>query len=133
MNPVRNKIFSGGRKTAKAQVFFKPGTGKITVNKQPADKYLQLPRYLDLINIPIKLSRETFDASKYDIICNVSGGGITSQANAIMHTIAKILDKNFSARPVLKSLGLLTRDSRIKERKKYGLRKARKRQQFTKR
>jgi len=128
----KENIGLGRRKNASARVFLVPGQGNLIINKTLGDKYLQYnDNYLNLIQLPLKrLSLE----KSFDIIVSVRGGGLTGQARAIQLGVARLLctmDKK--NRSKLKPLGLLTRDSRIKERKKYGLRKARKAPQYSKR
>ena len=128
----KNKIGLGRRKKAVARVFLIPGKGNITINKKVGNKYLQYNNtYLSSIWGPL----EVLNLEKqYDIIALAKGGGLTGQAEAIQLGVARQLcEINKKNRPVLKSLGFLTRDARIKERKKYGLRKARKAPQYSKR
>lgn len=122
----------GKRKKSIARVFLIPGTGKLTINKVPGTQYLQYNQsYLHCIWLPLeKLNLK----NKFDIFVLVRGGGLTGQTESIQLGVSRLLSKlNSSHRKVLKPLGLLTRDSRIKERKKYGLRKARKAPQYSKR
>ena len=131
MNFITN-LGVGKRKQAIARVFFKPGSGNLIINKVPGEKYLQYnDSYMELIKAPLDKLDLT---DNFDIIALVKGGGLSGQAEAIQLGIARLLsiidNKN---RPKLKSHGFLTRDSRIKERKKYGLRKARKAPQYSKR
>ena len=122
----------GKRKKSIARVFLVPGTGKLTINKISGKQYLQYNQsYLHSIWLPLeKLNLK----NKFDIIVLVRGGGLTGQAESIQLGISRLLSKlDNNNRKVLKPLGLLTRDSRIKERKKYGLRKARKAPQYSKR
>jgi small subunit ribosomal protein S9 len=123
---------TGRRKTSVARVYLRPGKGKMTVNGQPFEEYFGKRSILEMIvKQPLK---ETHTLSKYDILVNVSGGGINGQAGAIRHGIARaLLQVNQSFREALKKAGFLTRDSRMKERKKYGQRGARARYQFSKR
>ena len=122
---------TGKRKTSVARVWLKPGDGNITINKHPIDEYLKRETAKMVIRQPLELT-ETL--GKYDIYVNVQGGGISGQAGAIKHGISKaILEINPDFRPLLKKAGFLTRDSRIKERKKYGQPGARKRFQYSKR
>ena len=122
---------TGKRKTSVARVWLKPGDGKITINKHPMDEYLKRETAKMVIRQPLELT-ETL--GKYDIYVNVQGGGISGQAGAIKHGISKaLLEINPDFRPLLKKAGFLTRDSRIKERKKYGQPGARKRFQYSKR
>jgi len=128
----KDKIGLGRRKKSIARVFLVPGEGNLIINKSPGDKYLQYnDTYLDTVWAPLaKLNLE----KNFDIIALVNGGGLTGQASAIQLGVARLLCKmDKENRTVLKPFGLLTRDSRIKERKKYGLRKARKAPQYSKR
>lgn len=122
---------TGRRKSSIARVYIMPGKGDITVNKRSIDEYFGLETLKLIVRQPL-VATENVD--KYDVIVNVHGGGTTGQAGAIRHGIARALckaDPDF--RPVLKSNGFLTRDSRMKERKKYGLKAARRAPQFSKR
>ncbi|GAB6932391.1 30S ribosomal protein S9 [Calditerricola satsumensis] len=123
---------TGRRKESVARVWLVPGDGKVTINKRSLDDYFGGLETLKLIiKQPLVL---TNTADKYDVIVNVRGGGVSGQAGAIRHGIARALlkvDPNF--RPVLKKAGFLTRDPRMVERKKYGLKKARRAPQFSKR
>ena len=122
---------TGRRKDSVARVFLVPGTGKITINKKSADDYMPFASLILDMKQPLALT-ETEGA--YDVNVNVNGGGFSGQAGAIRHGIARALlnvDPDF--RSVLKSAGMLTRDPRMKERKKPGLKKARKASQFSKR
>lgn len=123
---------TGRRKKAIARVRLIPnGKGKITINKQDIDEYLDIEILKLIVRQPLEL---TGTAEKYDIIVNVYGGGLTGQAGAISLGISRALIKaEENLRPELKKAGFLTRDSRTKERKKYGLKKARKAPQFSKR
>jgi len=128
----KDQIGIGKRKQSTARIFLIPGTGNILINKTPGDKYLQYnDTYLRTVWGPLqKLSLE----NQFDIVALVNGGGLTGQAQAIQLGVARLLcrmDKD--NRPILKPFGFLTRDARIKERKKYGLRKARKAPQYSKR
>lgn len=128
----KNKIGLGRRKRAVARVSFVSGKGNLVINTISGEKYLQYnTSYLDLIWAPLKLlSLET----QFDIIVSVNGGGLKGQTEAIQLAISRLICKDDSqSRRILKPLGFLTRDARIKERKKYGLRKARKAPQFSKR
>lgn len=122
---------TGKRKDAVARVWIKPGRGKITINTRESDKYLARPVLQMLVNQPfVAAGRE----GQYDVICTVKGGGLSGQAGAVRHGISRAL-VNFEPglRPALKAGGFLTRDSREVERKKYGLMKARRSYQFSKR
>ena len=123
---------TGRRKKAIARVRLIPnGTGKITINKVDIDKYFGLDTLKLIVRQPMEHTNTT---NSYDVIVNVVGGGLSGQAGAINHGISRALvlaDANL--RPELKKAGFLTRDSRMKERKKYGLKKARKASQFSKR
>lgn len=122
---------TGRRKSSIARVRITEGTGKITINKQDIDTYFGLETLKLIVRQPLNV---TETSSKYDVICSVKGGGLTGQAGAIRHGIARALNEaNIELRPILKSNGFLTRDPRMKERKKYGLKKARKAPQFSKR
>ena len=128
----KNKIGLGRRKKAVARVSFTPGNGNLIINKIPGEKYLHYnTNHLDLIWAPLKaLNLET----QFDVVVLVNGGGLKGQTDAIQLGIARLICKNDPQnRQILKPLGFLTRDARIKERKKYGLRKARKAPQFSKR
>ncbi|MCR5623907.1 MAG: 30S ribosomal protein S9 [Lachnospiraceae bacterium] len=122
---------TGRRKSSVARVHLVPGSGKITINKRDIDDYIGMETLKTIIRQPL-VATNTND--KYDVNVNVTGGGLTGQSGAIRHGIARALltvDSDF--RPTLKKAGFLTRDSRMKERKKYGLKKARKASQFSKR
>jgi len=122
---------TGKRKESIARVRIVPGTGKITVNDRDLNDYFKRETAKLMVAEPLKL---TGVDSVYDVIADIDGGGITGQAGALRHGIAKaLLEVNAEFRSILKKEGFLTRDSRIKERKKYGLKKARKRPQFSKR
>jgi len=128
----KDNIGLGKRKQAVARVFLIPGEGNIIINKVSGDKYLQYNEsYLNTVWSPLeKLNLE----KQFDIIALVKGGGLTGQTEAIQLGVARLLCKMENQnRQVLKPFGFLTRDSRIKERKKYGLRKARKAPQYSKR
>ena len=128
----KDNIGLGKRKQAIARVFLVPGEGNLTINKVTGNKYLQYnDTYLNTVWSPLKaLNLE----KQFDIIVIVTGGGLTGQAQAIQLGVARQLCKLDNAnRAILKPFGFLTRDSRIKERKKYGLRKARKAPQYSKR
>ena len=122
---------TGRRKKSIARVYLTPGTGNITINKRSIDEYFGLETLKVIVRQPLVA---TDNVDKFDVKVTVRGGGTTGQAGAIRHGIARALltvDNDF--RPVLKKAGFLTRDPRMKERKKYGLKKARKAPQFSKR
>ena len=122
---------TGRRKSSIARVYVMPGKGNITINKRDIDNYFGLETLKVIVRQPL-MATETAD--KYDVIVNVHGGGTTGQAGAIRHGISRALLKaDADFRPVLKAAGFLTRDSRMKERKKYGLKAARRAPQFSKR
>ena len=122
---------TGRRKTATARVYLRPGTGEIRVNRKTFDQYFPNQALRMVIRQPLTL---TDTANKFDILVNVAGGGPAGQAGAVRHGITRALMVfNADLRPTLKSAGLVTRDPRIKERKKYGQKGARKRFQFSKR
>ena len=122
---------TGRRKSSVARVYLVPGTGKITINKRDIDEYFGLETLKVIVKQPLTVTNTT---AKYDVISTVKGGGYTGQAGAIRHGIARALNEaDIEYRPILKSNGFLTRDPRMKERKKYGLKKARKAPQFSKR
>ena len=122
---------TGRRKESIARVRLMPGTGDVKVNGQSLDEYFGSEILKVIVNQPFTV---TNTVGKYDVIAKVTGGGYTGQAGAIRHGIARALNEaNSEFRPALKSNGFLTRDPRMKERKKYGLKKARKAPQFSKR
>ena len=122
---------TGRRKSSVARVYLVPGTGKITINKRDIDEYLGLETLKVVVRQPLTA---TETADKFDVLVNVRGGGYTGQAGAIRHGIARaLLNVDADYRPVLKKAGFLTRDPRMKERKKYGLKAARRAPQFSKR
>ena len=122
---------TGRRKDAVARVRLIEGTGKITINGKDIEEYFDLDTLKVIVRQPLTV---TNTLTKYDVVCSVYGGGVTGQAGAVRHGIARALNEaNAEYRPALKSNGFLTRDSRMKERKKYGLKKARKAPQFSKR
>ena len=122
---------TGRRKSSVARVYLVPGTGKITINKRDIDEYFGLDTLKVIVRQPL-VATETSD--KFDVLVNVKGGGYTGQAGAIRHGISRaLLTVDGDYRPVLKKAGFLTRDPRMKERKKPGLRKARRAPQFSKR
>ncbi|MBR5272114.1 MAG: 30S ribosomal protein S9 [Clostridia bacterium] len=122
---------TGRRKKSVARVRLYPGTGSITINDRTIDDYFGLETLKLIVRQPLAL---TGTSEKFDIVCRVAGGGVTGQAGAIRHGISRALllaDENY--RPELKKAGFLTRDPRMKERKKYGLKGARRAPQFSKR
>ncbi len=122
---------TGRRKESVARVRVYAGTGKVTINDRDIDDYFGLDTLKLIVNQPLVL---TNTKEKFDIVCRVNGGGVSGQAGAIRHGIARaLLQYDESLRPVLKKAGLLTRDPRMKERKKYGLKAARRAPQFSKR
>ncbi len=122
---------TGRRKSSVARVRLYAGTGKITINDRDIDDYFGLETLKLIVRQPLALTELT---EKYDIVCRVNGGGVTGQAGAIRHGVARaLLVADPELRPVLKKAGLLTRDPRMKERKKYGLKSARRAPQFSKR
>ena len=122
---------TGRRKSSVARVYLVPGTGKITINKRDIDEYFGLDTLKVIVRQPL-VATETSD--KFDVLVNVKGGGYTGQAGAIRHGISRsLLTVDGDYRPVLKKAGFLTRDPRMKERKKYGLKAARRAPQFSKR
>ncbi len=122
---------TGRRKSSVARVYLTPGTGKITINKRDIDEYFGFETLKLIVRQPLELTETT---SKFDIKINVNGGGFTGQAGAIRHGISRaLIESDAELRPALKSAGFLTRDPRMKERKKYGLKGARRAPQFSKR
>jgi len=122
---------TGKRKESIAKVWLKPGAGKITVNEKDYKEYFSRATLVSMINEPLNI---TGTVNSYDITATIVGGGISGQAGALRHGISKaLLEVNPEYRTLLKKEGFLTRDPRVKERKKYGLKKARKRPQFSKR
>ena len=122
---------TGRRKSSVARVYLVPGTGKITINKRDMDEYFGLETLKVVVRQPLTA---TETADKFDVLVNVRGGGYTGQAGAIRHGIARaLLNVDADYRPILKSAGFLTRDPRMRERKKYGLKAARRAPQFSKR
>ncbi len=122
---------TGRRKSSVARVYLLPGNGKITINKRDIDEYFDLETLKVIIRQPLELTGTT---NKFDVKVNVHGGGFTGQAGAIRHGVARaLLEADIDYRPSLKKAGFLTRDSRMKERKKYGLKGARRAPQFSKR
>ena len=129
---ARSKFYgTGRRKKSIARVYLVPGTGKVTINKKDMDEYFGLETLKLIVRQPLVL---TETADKYDVLVNVRGGGFTGQAGAIRHGISRaLLTVDGDYRPALKKAGFLTRDPRMKERKKYGLKAARRAPQFSKR
>ena len=122
---------TGRRKTAVARVRLLAGDGKITVNGRDVEEYFTRQAYRAAVRAPLELLGA---ANRYDVVAKIEGGGPTGQADALRHGIARALaEESQEARGELKAAGLLTRDARAVERKKYGLKKARKRPQFSKR
>ena len=133
MAKKENIVFygTGRRKSSVARVRLVEGSGKITINGKNIDEFFGLETLKVIVRQPLTV---TNTVDKYDVTCTVTGGGFTGQAGAIRHGISRaLLEANEEYRPVLKSNGFLTRDPRMKERKKYGLKKARKAPQFSKR
>ena len=122
---------TGRRKSSVARVRIYNGTGKITINDRDIDDYFGLETLKLIVRQPLALTENT---DKFDIVCRVAGGGVTGQAGAIRHGISRaLLQCDEALRPTLKKAGFLTRDPRMKERKKYGLKGARRAPQFSKR
>ena len=122
---------TGRRKTSIARVRLVPGNGKVTINKQDIEQYFDYETLRTIAREPLVITEQ---ADKFDVLVNVEGGGFTGQAGAVRHGIARaLLEVDSELRPILKKAGHFTRDPRMKERKKYGLKKARKSPQFSKR
>ena len=122
---------TGRRKSSVARVRVYNGTGKITINERDIDDYFGLETLKVIVRQPLAL---TGNLDKFDVVCRVTGGGVTGQAGAIRHGISRaLLQVSDELRPELKKAGFLTRDPRMKERKKYGLKGARRAPQFSKR
>jgi len=122
---------TGRRKTSTARVYLRPGTGEIIINRRPFDSYFPNEALRMIIRQPLRL---TETVQKFDILVNVDGGGTAGQAGAVRHGITRaLMEYNGDLRPSLKKAGLVTRDPRQKERKKYGQKGARARFQFSKR
>ena len=122
---------TGRRKSAVARVRLVPGEGNITINKRTFENFFPNRTSRLIVLQPLELTNMT---GRFDVICNVQGGGVTGQAGAIRHGLSRaLLQYSEELRPVLKKAGFLTRDPRMKERRKYGLKKARKASQFSKR
>ena len=129
---MANELYgTGRRKSSVARVRVYEGTGKFTINNRDIDDYFGLETLKLIARQPMAL---TDTLGKFDIVCTVTGGGVTGQAGAIRHGLSRaLLQYSEDLKPVLKKAGLLTRDSRMKERKKYGLKAARRAPQFSKR
>ena len=122
---------TGRRKTSTARVYLRAGAGEVKINRKPFEQYFPNETLRMIIRQPLQL---TETAGKFDLLVNVAGGGPAGQAGAIRHGITRaLMEYNSDLRPALKQAGLITRDPRIKERKKYGQKGARKRFQFSKR
>ncbi|MFO7841093.1 MAG: 30S ribosomal protein S9 [Fidelibacterota bacterium] len=132
MASTKNETITvGRRKSSVARVIARPGSGKIVINKRDMNEYFGRETYAMLVRQPLELSKMD---GRYDFLVNVAGGGLTGQAGAVRLAISRMLiSLNPDLRPVLKEAGFLTRDSRKVERKKYGLRGARRAFQFSKR
>ncbi len=135
MNAYQNLQATGRRKSAVARVYLRPATGgeeqRIIVNGEPGDEYFGRPTLMLMVKQPLEITQTL---GQFDIVCNVTGGGKTGQAGAVRHGISRAIEKfNPALRPDLKRNGFLTRDARVKERKKYGQKGARARFQFSKR
>lgn len=132
MAKINGKFYgTGRRKSSIARVYLVPGTGNVTINKRTMDEYFGLETLKVIVRQPLVLTSTT---DKYDVIVNVHGGGYTGQAGAIRHGISRaLLHTDAELRSALKKEGFLTRDPRMKERKKYGLKAARRAPQFSKR
>lgn len=129
--PERRYYATGKRKTAVARVWIKPGSGNFNINGRTLDDYFPMEELKIMVNKPFMI---TGNLGKFDVIANIQGGGIPAQAWALGHGIAKaLLEYNANLRTILKKQGLITRDPRAKERKKYGKRAARASFQFSKR
>ncbi|MDW7667242.1 MAG: 30S ribosomal protein S9 [Bacillota bacterium] len=122
---------TGRRKKSIARVFLIPGNGKIKINERDIDEYFNYDTLKVIVREPLMI---TDSIDKYDVVCTVKGGGYTGQAGAVRHGISRaLLEADNDLRPILKKAGFLTRDPRMTERKKYGLKKARRSPQFSKR
>jgi len=122
---------TGRRKSSIARVYLVPGTGTITINKRDMDTYFGLETLKLIVRQPLVI---TENQDKFDVMVNVKGGGFTGQAGAIRHGITRaLMQSDADLRPILKKAGFVTRDPRMKERKKYGLKAARRAPQFSKR
>ena len=121
----------GRRKTSIAKVLLQPGAGNVIINGQPMEERFPRPAHQHAITLPLRVTNLI---GAYNVLATVEGGGVTGQAGAIVHATARALLKaEESTKPILRQAGLLTRDPRAKERKKYGLKRARKAPQYTKR
>jgi small subunit ribosomal protein S9 len=128
---VQHNYGTGRRKSAVARVYLKPGKGDIIVNGKPVDEFFSRETGRMIVRQPLQLTENT---ARFDISVNVDGGGESGQAGAVRHGITRaLIDYDATLKPVLKKAGLVTRDAREVERKKVGLRKARRRKQFSKR
>lgn len=128
---IEQFIGTGRRKTSVARVRLVPGNGKITINKRDIEEFFNYETLRVVVREPLVIT-ETLD--KFDVLVNIEGGGYTGQAGAIRQGIARaLIEADAELRPILKKAGYLTRDSRMKERYKYGFKKARKSPQFSKR
>ncbi len=130
---ISGKYFyaKGKRKTSIAKVYLSKGSGEIKINGRPVNEYFPIKTLVGVVRSPLKL---TGVENKYDISAKVIGGGISSQADAVCHGVSKaLIEADPLSKPTLKRVGMLTRDSRIKERKKFGLHRARRAPQFSKR
>ncbi|MCJ7834641.1 30S ribosomal protein S9 [Cuneatibacter sp. NSJ-177] len=129
---MANKCYgTGRRKKSIARVYLVPGNGNITINKRSIDEYFGLETLKVVVRQPLEA---TSTGDKFDVVVNVHGGGFTGQAGAIRHGLSRaLLQVDSEFRPILKKAGYLTRDPRMKERKKYGLKAARRAPQFSKR
>ena len=129
---MANRFYgTGRRKKSIARVYVTPGTGKITINKRDIDEYFGMETLKVVVRQPLEAIQA---ADKFDVLVNVHGGGFTGQAGAIRHGLSRaLLQADPENRPILKKAGFLTRDPRMKERKKYGLKAARRAPQFSKR
>jgi small subunit ribosomal protein S9 len=132
MKMAENQYYgTGRRKSSTARVFIKPGSGNIVINKRSLDEYFGRPTARMVVKQPLELVEMT---ENFDLYITVSGGGTTGQAGAIRHGITRaLMEFDESLRPALRAAGYVTRDARSVERKKVGLRKARRRPQFSKR
>ncbi len=131
MAEIQQYYGTGRRKSSTARVYLRPGAGEVKINKKAFEQYFPNETLRMIISQPLKL---TETVNKFDILINVAGGGPAGQAGAIRHGITRaLMEFNADLRPALKHAGLVTRDPRIKERKKYGQKGARKRFQFSKR